>query len=220
MNINSDAQRILFYGDSLVFGKIPGGIRYDSATRFTGIVQRELGIEYEIIEEGLRGRTAAGENTFFPHRNGLEQFGAILGSHLPIDLLILFLGTNDINSGAHKTSEELAANIGEYKKLTEWWCNHLGLSIPEVLLMAPPRIEEKYSYELFKDIFRGSEEKSLMFSDLYKNIALKYGWHFFDSSIVVKPSRIDGIHLDKENNEILGKTLAIYIQSFMPITKK
>lgn len=56
MNTNISAKRILIYGDSYVFGKIPSGLRYDSATRFTGVMQSYLGSDYEIIEEGLRGR--------------------------------------------------------------------------------------------------------------------------------------------------------------------
>src|SRR5689334_11654512 len=99
MNTNKAAKTILIYGDSFTFAKIPGGLRYDCETRFTGVLQKELGKDYEVIEEGLRGRTVSGENSFFPYRNGLEQFGPIIGSHLPLDLLVLFLGTNDLNSG-------------------------------------------------------------------------------------------------------------------------
>lgn len=78
MNTNIAAKQIMVYGDSYVFGKIPGGLRYDAATRFTGVMQSYLGDGYEIIEEGLRGRTLSGENGFFPRRDGLSQFDGII----------------------------------------------------------------------------------------------------------------------------------------------
>jgi lysophospholipase L1-like esterase len=220
MNANPNARRILFYGDSLVFGKIPGGTRFGSATRFTGIVQSELGVEYEIIEEGLRGRMIAEENIFFPNRNGLEQFGPIFGSHLPIDILVLFLGTNDINSEAQKSSEDIAKYFNEYERSIKWWCDHFSSSMPQVVLIAPPRVDEEYSYELFKDIFKDSKERSLVFPDLYHGIAETHGWHFLDSSIIISPSHVDGVHLDEENNKILGQAIARFLPSVLSSLNK
>jgi len=97
MNTNISAKQILIYGDSYVFGIIPGGngARYDSSTRYTGVAQNYLGSDYNIIEEGMRGRTISGENGFFPHRDGLKAFDGIIGSHFPLDLVIIGLGTND-----------------------------------------------------------------------------------------------------------------------------
>lgn len=114
MNTSISAKRILIYGDSYTFGKIPNGLRFDSATRFTGVTQSYLGSEYEIIEEGLRGRTISGENGFFPHRDGLKQFDGIIGSHLPLDLVIIFMGTNDSNSSSKSTTEEIVAPFTKY----------------------------------------------------------------------------------------------------------
>ena len=213
MNTNPNAKRVLFYGDSYIFGKVPGGARFQADERFTGIVQKELGQDFEIIEEGLRGRTASGENTFFPHRNGIAQFGPILGSHLPIDLLVIFIGTNDINSGSHKTTSEIAEVFGEYKNLITWWCQHLDFPEPFLILVSPPIIEEEKSYSIFKDIFKGAGEKSNSFAKDYEAIAKKCGWRYFDSAQFVSPSDIDGIHLDKNSNKILGQELAKFLRT-------
>lgn len=215
MNIAPDTKRILLYGDSLVFGKIPGGLRYNSATRFTGVMQNELGTTFDIIEEGLRGRMISGENSFFPHRNGLEQFGPIFGSQLPVDLLILLLGTNDTNSGSHKTREAVVESFAVYKNLIEWWCGHLGFLVPPVVLIAPPIVDEEHSYQEFKDIFKGARAKSGELQDVYENIASENAWHFLDSSQIVKASPVDGIHLDEENNKRLGCAVARCVQSIL-----
>ena len=58
MNINPKAIRILCYGDSLTFGHdVETDTRFNALERWTGILQKTLGVNYEIIEEGLGGRT-------------------------------------------------------------------------------------------------------------------------------------------------------------------
>lgn len=208
MNTNPDAKRILIYGDSFTFGKIPGAGRYKVTERFTGILQTKLGQDYEIIEEGLRGRTLSGENKFFKFRNGEIQFGPILGSHLPIDLLVILLGTNDCNSGCDKTETDFSNAINEYKNQIKFWTEQLGFEPPKVLLLAPPLIEEKFSYALFNDLFKGAKEKSSKLGNIFDKIAEENGFKYFDTSKIVKPSEVDGIHLDQENNKILGQELA------------
>ena len=207
MNINKNAKRILVYGDSYTFGKIPGGNRFDNETRFTGVLQKELGDSYEVIEEGLRGRTLDGENAYFPHRNGLEQFGPIFGSHLPLQLLILFLGTNDTNSGSSKTPPQIVGGYDKYLETVAWWCKHLDFAEPKIMIVAPPVVNEKESYKSFKDIFKNSQKKSRQLSELLGSYAKKRHLLFFDSSKIVKPSPVDGIHLDETANKLLGENL-------------
>lgn len=215
MNTNVSAKRILIYGDSYVFGKIPGGLRFDSATRFTGVTQSYLGSEYEIIEEGLRGRTISGENGFFPHRDGLKQFDGIIGSHLPLDLVIIFLGTNDTNSSRKSSPEELVAPLIKYIRGVSWWAKHLGFPMPRIAVVIPPTIDEVASDKAFKNIFSGSGEKILAMQKLIKQLADDNKVLTFDASKIVTVSQIDGIHLDAENNRLLGRALAQFIKEVL-----
>lgn len=215
MNTNVSAKRILIYGDSYTFGKIPGDLRFDSATRFTGVTQSYLGSEYEIIEEGLRGRTISGENGFFPHRDGLKQFDGIIGSHLPLDLVIIFLGTNDANSSRKSTPEELVAPLIKYIHGVSWWSKHLGFSKPRIALVIPPTIDEPASDKAFKNLFSGSNEKILAMQKLIKQLADDNKVLTFDASKVITVSQIDGIHLDAENNRLLGRALAQFIKEVL-----
>ena len=51
-------KRILIYGDSNTYGFDPDTFgRFDENTRWTKVCQKLLGDEYEIIEEGMCGRT-------------------------------------------------------------------------------------------------------------------------------------------------------------------
>lgn len=215
MNTNISAKRILIYGDSYVFGKIPDGLRYDCATRFTGVMQRYLGDGYEILEEGLRGRMLEGENGFFPHRNGLLQFDGILGSHFPLDLIIIMLGTNDCNSAKNATPEEIVASYIKYLRGISWWSKHLGFAKPKVAILAPPMIDEPASDKAFKNIFHGAGPKLEALPTLLKEFALENKIYFFDTSKVVKVSPLDGVHLDLENNHLLGRALTQFIKEVL-----
>ncbi len=213
MNTTENPKRILIFGDSYTFGKIPGGLRYPNTKRFTGVLQQELGESYEVIEEGLRGRMLVGENAFFPYRNGAEQFGPIIGSHLPFDLLIIFLGTNDANSGSQKSPEEIVSGLDSYQEKLKWWCEHLNFPMPKILIMAPPPIKEEDSYKAFQNIFKGSEEKIRELPGFFKSYAEKNGLYFLDTSSLIAASEIDGIHLSERDNHVLGLQLAEHIKT-------
>lgn len=215
MNTNISAKQILIYGDSYVFGKIPGGDRYDSATRFTGVMQKYLGDGYEIIEEGLRGRTLSGENGHFPHSNGLTQFDGIFGSHLPLDLVMIMLGTNDCNSSRDTTAEDIVAGYTKYLRAISWWAKHLGFPKPKVALIAPPVIDEPASHTWFKNIFNGGGPKSEALPSLLKAFAAENKTFYFDASQVARVSLVDGVHLDIENNHLLGRALTQFVKEIL-----
>ena len=61
-------KNILCYGDSNTWGANPNdGSRYTDDVRWTGILQRELGGGYQVIEEGYNGRTSIWGLLFRPH---------------------------------------------------------------------------------------------------------------------------------------------------------
>ena len=50
----------------------------------------------EIIEEGLSGRTITAKDTIVPVRCGVDTLPLLMLSHVPVDLVIIMLGTNDL----------------------------------------------------------------------------------------------------------------------------
>ncbi len=92
--------RILCFGDSHVWGYIPNTNheRFSDKERFPKLLQKSLGSNYEIIEEGLNSRTLVSEDKR-PNkegRNGNIYLIPCLDSHDPLDLVILMLGTNEL----------------------------------------------------------------------------------------------------------------------------
>ncbi len=214
MNTYPNAKRILVYGDSYTYGKIPGGSRYDSATRFTGVLQKELGADFEVIEEGLRGRVISGEHPFFPHRDGLAQFDGIIGSHLPLDVVCLFLGTNDTNSGSTKSSDEIITAYDAYQASIEKWCEFHGCSIPKLIIITPPYIKEEESYKAFKDIFKDAQKKIFSLTEKIFYYSKHNNIQNYDARHI-GVSDIDGVHLDISGNRQIGEELAVVVRKIL-----
>ena len=213
MNTNPNAKRILFFGDSFTFGRLTGTGRFDSKTRFTGVVQDNLWSDYEIIEEWLRARTLSGENKFFHHRDGLESFDGIVGSHFPLNLVVIFLGTNDMNTGFDKTAEDMEMALSAYlQKLQEWW-TFFNLPAPKVLLVCPPFVNDSLLPPAFVTLFGWAEAKSRALPGIYKAFAEKNWIAYFDSNEIVQAGDVDGVHIDAESHKKLGDALSQVISN-------
>src|SRR5947199_5595173 len=91
---------LLCFGDSNTWGYVPGsnGARWPREARWPTRLQALLGDDWEVVAEGLNGRTATYERADSEGRNGLPYLLPCLHSHQPVDCLVIFLGTNDVNS--------------------------------------------------------------------------------------------------------------------------
>ena len=61
-----------------------------------------------MIEEGFNGRTTVWDDPTVPGRNGQQYLVPCLGSHRPLDLVVLFLGLNDLKAQFGATAEDIA----------------------------------------------------------------------------------------------------------------
>lgn len=217
MNITSPEKRVLIYGDSITWGRIAKQTgRYDGNTRWTYLLQKHLGEGIEIIEEGLRARMLSGENPYFKDRDGLKQFGPIFGSHLPVDLVVIFLGTNDMNKEADKSPRQIAESLSDYFAVIYDWSKELQFAmLPEVLLISPPLIDES---RLKGDtMFTGAEAKSKELAPLYETVAKSQGAYFFDAAGVVTACEEDGVHLNIGANAALAEKLAPAVRDILAV---
>ena len=90
---------LVCFGDSNTWGYVPGsdGERFPREQRWPVILQRLLGDDWDVISEGLGGRTATIDRPDSEGRNGLPYLLPCLLSHAPVDVVVVFLGTNDVN---------------------------------------------------------------------------------------------------------------------------
>ena len=99
---------ILCFGDSNTYGYKPDGTgRFDTDTRWTSLLQKKLGADHRVIEEGLCGRTTVFQDDLREGRRGLDLIGVTMEMHNPIDLLIVMLGTNDCKQDTMRPQEPL-----------------------------------------------------------------------------------------------------------------
>jgi lysophospholipase L1-like esterase len=89
---------LVCFGDSNTWGYVPGSVgeRFSREQRWPVILQELLGKDWEVVAEGLNGRTATIDRPDSEGRNGLPYLLPCLHSHTP-DVVVLFLGTNDVN---------------------------------------------------------------------------------------------------------------------------
>jgi len=203
--------RIICYGDSNTWGYVPvTGKRYKRENRWTGVLGKELGRNYTIIEQGLNGRTTVRDEPGKFLRNGGKVLPRCLTSFKPLDLVIILLGTNDLKPQFAMSANDIARGAGQLVDIVSQSTAGRDSFPPRVLLLAPPPVGQLSN---FADKFKGAEEKSNKLGAYYKLIAEKKGCLFMDSSNVIKSSDLDGIHFEKNQHAALGRSLAAFIRN-------
>jgi lysophospholipase L1-like esterase len=106
---------LVCFGDSNTWGYIPGsgGKRFPREQRWPVLLQERLGDAWEVIAEGLGGRTATFDRPDSEGRSGLPYLLPCLHSHEPVDLVVIFLGTNDVNFVADDRVASCVARLVE-----------------------------------------------------------------------------------------------------------
>ncbi len=215
LNLPVDAiAKVLCYGNSNTWGYVPGtGKRYSFGSRWPGILQKRLGRNVRVIEEGLNGRTTAWDDPLAGGRNGKKSLKVILESHSPIDLLVIMLGTNDLKHRFGLSAYDIAQGVGELVQMAKESDAGPARANPQVLLVVPPRILFLPGQTALD--FEGALEKSGELSVYYKSVAKHLGCACFDASGLVAGSSIDGVHLDKKAHRKLSKALTEVIENLI-----
>ena len=206
---------IMCFGDSNTWGASPAGDgRYDRQTRWPGVLQQELGDDYHVIEEGLPGRNTVWDDPVEGGKNGLKQIVPLIHSHMPLDLLIIMLGTNDFKNRFSVSPLDISWSIGRLVKAARDSGNPFFGDAPEVLVICPPPLAE-LNNSPFKDILIGAEEKSRQLPSVLKTFCEESDIRFFNAGDVVQTSPVDGIHWEPEEHKKLGVVVASVVASVL-----
>jgi lysophospholipase L1-like esterase len=132
---------LLCYGDSNIPGCIPGSdARYARWERWPGILQQQLGEEYEAIVEGLPARTIIWKDPIEGYKSGKDHLIPCLESHQPLGLVIILLGTNDLKRRFSLSAFDIAEGADILVKMIRKSKVGSEGDAPEVLLLAPPHL--------------------------------------------------------------------------------
>lgn len=199
-------RRILCYGDSNTFGTGPMRSLADDpihpkTVRWPGVMAAELGDGWDVVVEGLPGRTTVFDDPVEgEYRNGLRSFRAILESHRPLDLLIIKLGTNDLKQRFNLGPQDVALGVARLLK------DASRLEIVErTLVICPAPVKERGD---LAEIFRGAEARAVGLSEQMARFALENGAAFLDAGAHVAVDPADGVHLSAKSHGVLGRAVA------------
>ena len=206
-------QQVLVYSDSLSWGIIPTTrkrLAFDA--RWPGVMELTLveqGYSVRVIEDCLNGRRTVWEDPFKPGRNGLVGLAQRIEIHSPLSLVMLMLGTNDLQSMHPHTAWHAAQGMAALVAAVRHAPIEPGMPRPPVLVIAPPPIIDPRGP--IADKFTGVAAKAAGLAEAYRAVAAEWDCHFFDSGSVTAASTVDGIHLDADQHEILGRSLARFV---------
>lgn len=199
-------KKIICYGDSNTFGFNPNdGSRFDENTRWTSVLQKNLGAGYEVVNEGMCDRTGFIDNDKGFLFSAQRHFPKIMAKFKDADILILAIGTNDLQFKYDLALRQIENGLENLIVIAKKYVNRIIL-IPPVILNN--NIIEGYFNCQFDET---SITKSKKVQKIYKKLSKLYGLEYFDLNEYVKPSTTDGLHYDKDGHKIISNKLYSYI---------
>lgn len=217
--------RILCFGDSNTWGFVPvphgaPTTRYARAQRWPHVMAATLGGDIEVIEEGLNGRTTDAPDPALAQVAGAGADGsaylpAALASHLPLDLVVVMLGTNDVKPHLGRTPARIALGAKRLLDLVRTLDGGVGTIYPNprALLVCPPPLGKLSVH--FEEMFAGGHAKAAQLPALYEAVARAAGVGFLDAGLSIATDGVDGVHLGAETQRKLGLAVAEAVRTVM-----
>lgn len=209
-------KRIICFGDSNTWGynAITGG-RFDDDQRWTGVLSKELGDDYVVVEEGLPGRTTVFEDPLNEGMCGFKYIYTCLMTHSPLDMLIIMLGTNDTKERFSASSRNIADGVDRLIKkarmLPVWRDEN-----QRILILAPIKIDKKYyNSPVGGEMGAKCAEKSWELCELIKDCAKMNKCEFLDVNDFSGVNQIDFMHIDLEGHQAAGKAIADKVKTMV-----
>ena len=133
-------------------------------------------------------------------KNGIASFVSCLGTHRPVDYLVIMLGTNDIAGGLGLTTEAVAKGMENLVVLAEELSPELQGYIPEIIVTVPAAIncswaDDSSEYAEVRRIMKQSRD----IEPLYRSIADRHLIRFA-SGVDAEVNLHDWTHLTEEGH--------------------
>lgn len=199
-------KKILIYGDSNVWGdNFFTGIRIPDEKQWPNILQKLLGKNFKILQEGLPGRVAGSIELEKIYKNGKDTFLSTLKTNAPVDYVIIALGTNDLQVKYDRKASLIASDLLWYKQIIEeeyidddnkkkYFVNS---KMPKIIYLLPTHFIEKNNNSVFN---HNSEMKRKELIELFEKNKNVISYVFNDL-----PLFEDGIHLNYDGHKYLAE---------------
>ncbi|MEI7579799.1 MAG: GDSL-type esterase/lipase family protein [bacterium] len=208
--MSDSPKRILCYGDSNTWGSVPlSDLRYSDQVRWPKILQKTLGDSFDVIEQGLGGRTIAFDDQegemLGLELNGFKLLERIIVSQLPLEYVIVMLGTNDVKVKFNASVEMIIANLKLMINTIKQSADYLDHN-PQIVVSSIAAIHPQVN--LLCDDFLGREGIVREINSKIKNLAVTEKIHFFDGFAYTQEASADGLHFTKQSHIAFGENLS------------
>ena len=122
-----------------------------------------------------------------------------------IDILILAIGTNDLQFKYNLTFNRIESGLENLIVTAKKYANRI-LLIPPVIL-SNNILEGAFKYQFDET----SVSKSKKIHKIYQKLSKVYGLEYFDFNEFIKPSVTDGLHYDEIGHQTISDRLYNYI---------
>lgn len=180
--------RVLCFGDSNTYGYDPRsylGDRYGAEDRWVDLLAQKSG--WEFINAGQNGREIPRREREF------QSFEQLLDRSLPLDLVLVMLGGNDLLQGKHP--EGVSARM-------EAFLRRVPMDLRQIVLLAPPPMQPGAWItrpQLLSD--------SVELISRYRELSQALGTRFVDPSGWNIGLTFDGVHFTGEGHRTFAEQL-------------
>ena len=195
-------KKILIYGDSNVWGdNFITGIRIPDDKQWVNILQEKVKDDYKLLQEGLPGRLAGSDEKEKVYKNGKDTFISTFRTNAPVDILIIALGTNDLQFKYNKTGKDIINDLLWYKEVLEQMVEDeddkkkyfVNNELPEIIYILPSNFDYKENASVIFDEEKENERQNIIKYFVDNNIKNIY---FNDIDLFE-----DGIHFNYEGHK-------------------
>ena len=202
--------RFLVYGDSNTWGYQPGGGRLPWDAIFPSYAMTVPGCP-TLVADGMNGRASVWEHGLFPEElHGGATFAEVLESFLPLQGLVLMLGTNDVMAPLNLAGAEIADNLVRMAKAARKRCGE----DTKVVFLSPPPLAPYGIEELCAIGYGKPDILGQNLAHDFKLAAQRGGFHFLDGSkALAHMNASDGYHMSQAGHRALGELLGHFLAS-------
>ncbi|MBR0033360.1 MAG: hypothetical protein IJP61_13885 [Treponema sp.] len=202
-------KRILCFGDSNTWGYAPGsgGVpRLSETVRWTGRLQQELGNSCKILEFGLCGCEAGGKGKLMTFNSDARTiYPPVLFASLPVDVVIIMLGTNDIKTVNEWKHGNTAAGLRLLIGATRSLCS------AKIVLASSVLLDERVLS--IADFPSSAVADSALCAEEIEELSRSEGVLFFDTNEFVKERAEDGCHFTAASHAAFADGMAAFLRS-------
>ncbi|MBO5665828.1 MAG: lipolytic enzyme, G-D-S-L [Firmicutes bacterium] len=217
-------KHILCFGDSNTYGLCADPTdcadsqfaRFNENERWTCLLQKELGDDYLIIEEGLSGRTTVFDDPVEEGLCGLDYLIPCIKTHAPIHLLVIMLGTNDTKERFSANAYTIAKGMARLLKTAAdapFWAE----GKPNILVICPPPIGEGLlTSAVAEEMGTGSIQKSRELAVHYKTLCESLNIPLLDAGASgITFNEVDFMHLTRDSHKAMAHLLSNIIPKYV-----